>query len=76
MERFFAIVNPAAGSRRCGKLAAEALGRLRAAGLSVEAAETSSPGHATRLARDAYARGERHFIASTAYFRKPFPVSG
>ena len=40
-----------------------ALGRLRAAGIDIDAVETRAPGEATRLARDAYARGERQFLA-------------
>jgi YegS/Rv2252/BmrU family lipid kinase len=56
-------VNPAAGGGRCRKLVGPALDRLRAGGISVEVAETSSPGHATQIVRDAYAHGYRHFIA-------------
>jgi diacylglycerol kinase (ATP) len=62
-ETFLAVVNPAAGGGRCRKLVAPALERLRAGGISVEVAETSGPGHATQIARDAYARGRSHFIA-------------
>ncbi len=61
--KFLAIVNPAAGGGRCGKLATAALERLRAAGLELEAAQTSKPGEATVLARDAYATGARNFLA-------------
>lgn len=60
---FFAIVNPAAGGGRCGLMAASALGKLRAAGVELEAAETTGPGQATALARAAYAHGCRQFIA-------------
>ena len=35
--RFFAIVNPAAGGGRCGKLAGPALDRVRQAGIDLEA---------------------------------------
>ena len=63
MERFLAIVNPIAGAGKCGKLAAGALGRLREAGLEVEMVETVMPVDATRIARQAYAEGRRHFIA-------------
>lgn len=70
-DAFLAIVNPAAGGGRCGKLATAALERLRAAGIELQVAETSAPGDATRLARLAYARGQRQFIAvggdGTAY---------
>jgi diacylglycerol kinase (ATP) len=61
--RFFAIVNPAAGGGRCGKLAPQALERLREAGLDLEIAQTTHPGEAVALARDAYARGFREFLA-------------
>ena len=60
---FFAVVNPAAGGGRCGKLAGPALDRLRAAGISLEAHQTHSPGHGIQLARDAYRAGFRRFLA-------------
>jgi diacylglycerol kinase (ATP) len=63
MERFFAIVNPAAGGGRSAKLAGPALERLRKAGLEVDDVSTGAPGDAVRLARDAYARGYRRFLA-------------
>jgi diacylglycerol kinase (ATP) len=62
-DAFLAIVNPAAGGGRCGKLAKAALERLRAAGVELQVAETAGPGDATRLARLAYAQGQRQFIA-------------
>jgi diacylglycerol kinase family enzyme len=62
-SRFFAIVNPAAGGGRCGKLAPGALGRVREAGIDLEIAQTSRPGEATGLARAAYAQGYRNFLA-------------
>jgi diacylglycerol kinase (ATP) len=62
-EKFLAIVNPAAGGGRCGKLSAAAIDKLRAAGLEVEVAQTSKAGEATALAREAYARGQRIFLA-------------
>ncbi len=61
--RFFAVVNPAAGGGRCGKLAPAALERVRAAGITLEVAHTTRPQEATRLARDAYRRGYRNFLA-------------
>jgi diacylglycerol kinase (ATP) len=61
--KFFAIVNPAAGGGRCGKLAPAALDRVRAIGIDLEIAQTTRQGEATSLARDAYARGLRNFLA-------------
>jgi len=70
-DGFLAIVNPAAGGGRCGRMARAALEKLRAGGAELQVAETSAPGEATRLAREAYARGQRQFIAvggdGTAY---------
>jgi diacylglycerol kinase (ATP) len=62
-ERFFAIVNPAAGGGRCGKLAGAALDRVRRAGVEIEAVQTTGTGHATDLARGAYQRGFLNFLA-------------
>lgn len=62
-QSFLAIVNPAAGGGRSRKLLRPALGRLRAGGLKVDVAETSSAGDATSIARAAYQRGVRHFLA-------------
>jgi diacylglycerol kinase (ATP) len=70
-EAFLAVVNPAAGGGRCRKLFGPALDRLRTGGIKLEAVETSAPGQATTLVRDAYAQGYRKFIAvggdGTAY---------
>jgi YegS/Rv2252/BmrU family lipid kinase len=70
-QALLAIVNPAAGGGRCAELAPSALDRLGRAGLQVEVAYTRQPGEAKRLARDAYARGMRRFVAvggdGTAY---------
>ena len=60
---FFAVVNPAAGGGRCRKLVQPALDRLRAGGIKLEVVETTAPGQGAHLARDAYARGYRKFIA-------------
>lgn len=60
---YLAIVNPAAGGGRSRKLLGPALERLRAGGLSIELAETQAPGQGTELARQAYQRGMRRFIA-------------
>ena len=62
-ETYFTIVNPVAGGGRCGKLAARALERLRAAGLRLEVRNTGAPGEATGQAHGAYAEGYRKFIA-------------
>lgn len=62
-EKFFAIVNPAAGSGRCGTLAPAALDRVRKIGIELEVATTTRPGEATALARAAYARGFQSFLA-------------
>ena len=56
-------MNPAAGGGRRGALLNPALDRLRAAGLEIEIAPTKAPGQAAEIARDAYARGVRNFIA-------------
>src|SRR5215469_5838468 len=61
--RFFAIVNPAAGGGRCGKLAGPALERVRQAGIEIEAVQTTAAGQATELARGAYEQGIRNFLA-------------
>lgn len=62
-EKFFAIVNPAAGGGRSGKLAGAALTRLREAGLSADVTATTCPRHAVQLAREAYLQGFRKFLA-------------
>ncbi len=62
-DHFYAIINPAAGGGRCGKLAPAAIDRLRQNGVGVEVVRTSQSGEATRLARDAYTRGFRKFLA-------------
>ncbi|HUL17209.1 MAG TPA: diacylglycerol kinase family protein [Terriglobales bacterium] len=62
-ERFFAIVNPAAGGGKSAKLAGPALTRLRAAGLKIDVFASMSVGHPVQLAREAYAQGYRSFLA-------------
>lgn len=68
---FLAVVNPAAGGGRLQKLLAPALDRLRTGGVEIDVVETGHRGHAVEIARDAYARGYRKFIAvggdGTAY---------
>jgi diacylglycerol kinase (ATP) len=61
--RFLAIVNPAAGGGRCGKLAPAALERVRQLGIELDVEETKQPGDAIRIAREAYRNGVRHFLA-------------
>ena len=63
MQRFLAIVNPAAGGGKCGRLAAAALGRVRALGIELDVCETTAAGQATTMARKAYREGTRHFLA-------------
>jgi diacylglycerol kinase (ATP) len=61
-DRYFAIVNPAAGGGRCGKRAEPVLAELRESGLPVEVVWTRRPGEATRVARAAYGEGYRSFL--------------
>jgi YegS/Rv2252/BmrU family lipid kinase len=63
MDRFFAIVNPAAGGGRSARLAGPALARLREKGLQVDVIASTGPGHAVQLAREAYDQGYRRFLA-------------
>ncbi len=60
---YLAIVNPAAGGGKSVNLLGPALDRLRAGGIEIEVATTRSGGEATQIARDAYGRGQRNFIA-------------
>ena len=81
-ETFLAIINPAAGGGSCREQVGAALDRLRAAGIALETAETSAVGHATQIAREAYGRGYRKFLAvggdGTSYeiVNGLFPKSG
>jgi diacylglycerol kinase (ATP) len=63
MDRFFAIVNPAAGGGRAAKLAGPALARLRAKGFHADVIASTGPGHAADLAREAHSQGYRRFLA-------------
>lgn len=63
MQRFFAIVNPAAGGGRSAKLAGAALTRLRQNELQVDSVASTGPGHAIELACEAYDQGYRRFLA-------------
>jgi YegS/Rv2252/BmrU family lipid kinase len=62
-NRFLAIVNPAAGGGRCGRLANAALERVRSADIELDVASTNRAGEATELARRAYQQGVRQFLA-------------
>jgi len=62
-QPYLAIVNRAAGGGRRRKLLGPALERLRAGGVAIDVAETKGAGDATRIAREAYASGQRRFIA-------------
>ncbi|MDD9944338.1 MAG: diacylglycerol kinase family lipid kinase [Myxococcales bacterium] len=63
MDKHLAIVNAAAGSGQCGKLAGNAISDLRDKGLELDVWYTRRPGHAVELARDALGQGYRSFIA-------------
>jgi YegS/Rv2252/BmrU family lipid kinase len=63
LGQYLAIVNSAAAGGRTRKLLGPALERLRAAGVEISIAETQGPADATRIAREAYQRGSRQFIA-------------
>jgi diacylglycerol kinase (ATP) len=62
-KNYLAIVNPAAGGGRSSELLGAALKRLRAGGIEVKVALTHASGHATEIAREAYSRSVRNFIA-------------
>jgi len=62
-ERFFAIVNPAAGGGKSARLSGPALARLREKGLHIDVIASTCPGHAVQLARESYAQGYRKFLA-------------
>ena len=62
-NRFFAIVNPAAGGGKSARLAGPALARLREKGLHIDVIASTCPGHAVQLARESYAQGYRKFLA-------------
>lgn len=62
-KRFFTIVNGAAGGGRCRSRFDKLRAQLSREGFELDAKLTSHPGHATELAREAYAKGERNFLA-------------
>jgi YegS/Rv2252/BmrU family lipid kinase len=61
-DRLLAIVNPAAGNGKCGRLAPAALDRLRASGIDLDVSWTLVPGHAAEIAADAWQEGRRRFL--------------
>jgi diacylglycerol kinase family enzyme len=63
LNTFLAIVNPAAGGGRCGKLAPAALDDLRKRGVSLEVQTTHAAGQGSKIAAQAYRDGYRNFIA-------------
>ena len=63
MRPWLAIVNPAAGGGRCGKLAQPVVGRLRERGIHIDVLITRRAGEAVRLTREGYESGYRQFIA-------------
>jgi diacylglycerol kinase (ATP) len=64
MNKFLAIVNPAAGGGRSAKLAEPALAQLRESGLNIDVVESTGTKHAQRLANEAYGQGYRQFLAA------------
>ena len=60
---YLAIVNPAAGGGRTRKLLGPALKRLRREASRSKSQRPTRSGDATQIARDAYGRGVRNFIA-------------
>jgi diacylglycerol kinase (ATP) len=63
MDRYLAILNPAAGGGKSRKLTAGALKRLRDGGLDIEVVQTERSGDGTRLAEEGYRNGYRNFLA-------------
>lgn len=56
-------MNPAAGGGRARQTLGSVLQRLQAAGVEIKVAKTHRPGDASKIAHEAYARGQRQFIA-------------
>jgi diacylglycerol kinase (ATP) len=81
-DTFLAVINPAAGGGKHRGRIINVLAQLRAGGLRIETAETRASKDATRIAREAYARGVRKFIAvggdGTSYeiVNGLFPIAG
>lgn len=57
------VINPAAGGGRCGRRSGALLRRLETSGFEVEAHRTGDRFEATVLAREAFSRGHRDFLA-------------
>jgi diacylglycerol kinase (ATP) len=62
-QNYLAIVNPAAGGGRTGRLIGPVLERLKAGGIQADVVHTTAAGQAAEIARESYARGVRNFIA-------------
>jgi len=74
-EKFIAIVNPAAGGGRSAKLAGGELARLREVGLRIDVIASTSPGHASELAHEAYEQGYRRLEATAPHMRSSMAFS-
>ncbi len=61
-QRYFAVINGAAGGGRCRSRFDRVHGRLTEAGLELDLRLTEGPRHAIELVRDAYEAGERRFL--------------
>ncbi|MBC7174077.1 MAG: acylglycerol kinase family protein, partial [Polyangiaceae bacterium] len=61
-QRFFAVVNGAAGGGRCRSRFDRAHRRLTEAGIALDIHFTNGPGHAVELVHEAYASGQRRFL--------------
>jgi YegS/Rv2252/BmrU family lipid kinase len=62
-KRYCAVLNPAAGGGKCGKLARPAIRRLAAFGFNIDVHETREAGDGSAIVKKAYAEGTRHFLA-------------
>jgi YegS/Rv2252/BmrU family lipid kinase len=60
---FLAVINRAAGGKRCGRQADAVIADLRSKGVSIDVAETQARGHATEIVRAEYAKGRTSFVA-------------
>ena len=62
-DKYLAIVNPAAGGGAVRRRLPAALAQLESGGIQVEVRETKVRGHASKIARQAWAEGYRKFIS-------------